>query len=237
MIAHDGAELAVLDVGARDGDTVMLLHGFSLDHSAWEPVMTRLVDAGFRVVAPDLRGHGDSELGSEPPKLEVLHRDLARIATSLGIERYHLVGHSFGAVIALGARVSDSLVDQVMSVTSIAGTEGAIQNPIMRLGARLFSSPLGVRMLQRQQPGRLMISTWFAKNAAVADLDAVRTLSAECPHATRRAIHEATGTLDLRPTFAVAGPPTMVMCGRDDRATPAKFSERIAEVSTDHILS
>ncbi len=60
----DDAELSVRTVGVDNGESVMLIHGFSLDHTTWEPVAAHLVADGFRVVMPDLRGHGCSTLGS-----------------------------------------------------------------------------------------------------------------------------------------------------------------------------
>ena len=230
--ADDGAELTVWTAdptGSSSTDVPMLLvHGFSLDHTTWRPMAELLVARGVRVIAPDLRGHGQSALGTIPPTLDRMVADLVNILDDLGVPTVHLVGHSLGAVVALAGRVDDQLGPRLASVTSIAGTEQAVQNPVMRLGARLFSSSLGVSALSRRQPGRLMISTWFGKAPATADLDWIRELSARCEPATRAAITSATDDVDLRPTFDMAGPPTMVIGGRRDRAAPPKISERIA---------
>ena len=229
----DGAQLAVWATDETDGHTILLVHGFSLDHTTWVPLAEPLVRAGHRVVAADLRGHGESTLGSALPTADRLVADIARIIDALDLESVHLVGHSLGAVIALAARVDDRMSATIITVTSIAGTEQSIQNPVMRLGARLFSSAPGIWLLRRTRPGRLMISTWFGKQPSTADMDWIRTLSANCPRPTRSAIAKATGDLDLRPTFTKTGPPTLVLCGRDDKATPLKFSERIAAAISD----
>lgn len=223
----DGAELSVWSSGSSDREAVLLVHGYSLDHTTWGPVAERLVTAGYQIIVPDLRGHGRSTLGTSPPTPERFIADLGVITTHLGLSAPHLVGHSLGAVIGLAARVDDQT--PFRSVTSIAGTEQSIQNPVMLIGARLFSSPPGVWLLGRRRTGRLMISTWFGKKPAAHQLDWIRTLSAQCARETRVAIGEATGDLDLRPTFGQAGPPTFVMCGRYDKATPPKFSQNIAD--------
>ena len=228
VTAADGAELAVWSAGSADAACVVLVHGFSLDHTTWEPVAERLVAAGYRIVIPDLRGHGRSTLGSAEPTAERLVQDVKDIAAGLDLPAFHLVGHSLGAVVALAARTSAELDGRVRSVTSVAGTEQSIQNPVMRLAARLFSSKLGIAMLKRKQPGRLMISTWFGKRPNPEQLDWIRTLSAQCPPDTRQDITRATADIDLRLTFATPAPPTLILVGNLDKATPAKVSKRIA---------
>jgi len=227
VVADDGAQLCVWSAGDDDGPLVLLLHGFSLDHSTWVPLAQDLVARGYRVVAPDLRGHGASTVGTSEPSLDQLVADIGAIMRQLDLSAVHLVGHSFGAVIALVVRVS-GLADSIVSVTSLAGTEQALQNPIMKLGARLFSSRAGIWALGTQRLGRLIISTWFGKKPKTEHLDWIRQLSASCPPATRTFVTVASATLDLRPSFSLDGPPTLVMCGRDDKATLPKFSERIA---------
>lgn len=228
VTTDDGAALAVWTSGPIDGTPVLLVHGFSLDHTTWNPLADVLVGSGHRVLVPDLRGHGESTLGHSNPTPERFVADLETVIAELATRRVHVVGHSFGAVIALAARANAAVAHLLVSVTAIAGSEASIQNPVMRLGARLFSSRAGVWLLGKRRTGRVMISTWFGKRPRVEDLDWIRNVSASCSHQTRQLIGETTADLDLRPTFRQPGPPTLVMCGRQDKATPLKFSRRIA---------
>ncbi len=225
---NDGAELAVWVAGPHEGEAVLLIHGFSLDHTTFGPVAETLVARGFRIVAPDLRGHGGSTLG--PVELTMQHfvNDVAEVMGALDVPAAHMVGHSFGAVVVLAARADPRIAASIKTATSIAGTERAIQNVIMKLGVRVFNSAFGIALLRRRRSGRIMISSWFGKTPKKDDLDWIRQLSAACDPATRSAVASATGDLDLRPTFSLAGPPTLVLCGQRDRATPAKVSKRIA---------
>ena len=221
----DGADLAVWVCGEPGGQAVVLLHGFSLDHGTWGPVAGRLVEAGLRVIAPDLRGHGESTLGTDPPTVDRFVSDVLAVVEQSGVTDSHVVGHSLGAVIALAARLDGRIAPA--GVAAISGTEQAVQNPVMRLGARLFGSRFGIWALQRKRSGRLMISTWFGPNASTDQLDWVRLLSASCASTTRAAVTTATADVDLRPSFPVAGPPALVVCGRLDKATPLKVSQSI----------
>lgn len=53
---RDGLEFTVRDEGPTDGDPVLLLHGFPQDSTAWDAIVPRLHEAGYRTLAPDQRG-------------------------------------------------------------------------------------------------------------------------------------------------------------------------------------
>ena len=96
----DDLSFNVLDVGA--GEPVLLVHGFPDDHTIWRNQISALVAAGYRVIAPDTRGCGESGMaeGTRDYLLTRLVADLVSVLDALGIERVRLVGHDWGAVIA-----------------------------------------------------------------------------------------------------------------------------------------
>lgn len=97
--------------GARDAETVLLLHGFPDSHKLWRYQVPALREAGYRTVAPDLRGFGDSDKPSEVRdyRLSASVKDMVGLLDALGIERAHVVCHDFGAVVGwlLAALVPD----------------------------------------------------------------------------------------------------------------------------------
>lgn len=95
-------ELSVLDAG--EGEPVLLLHGFPDSARLWRRQIPALLDAGHRVVAPDLRGFGDSDApaGAESYGLQAAARDLVALLDRLGLERVSVVGHDWGAGVAWG---------------------------------------------------------------------------------------------------------------------------------------
>jgi 3-oxoadipate enol-lactonase len=100
-ISVPGGRLAVHDFG--DGPPVVLLHSRIVDAWAWEPLTPFLLDAGYRVVAPDQRGFGDSVTE------DVSYRyrdDVVAILDALEIEQAALVGNSFSTLIALESAVT-----------------------------------------------------------------------------------------------------------------------------------
>ena len=84
------------------GPLVLLLHGFPECWVSWRNQMPALAAAGFRAVAPDLRGYGKSDKppGLDAYRIEVLARDVARLVEALGAERAHVVGHDWGGAVA-----------------------------------------------------------------------------------------------------------------------------------------
>ena len=96
-----GAAAALFAHTAGDGPPIVLLHGFPEIGRYWFPVMARLA-AGFRVIAPDLRGYGASGRPSDPDDygIDALCADVAAVLDGLGLERAHIVGHDWGGVLA-----------------------------------------------------------------------------------------------------------------------------------------
>ena len=112
-----GVNLHYIDQG--EGDPVVLVHGFRVSAQLnWVQtgIMPMLVESGYRVIALDLRGHGQSErlYGRDEYGIEMVH-DVGRLLDHLGIEKAHIVGYSLGARIANKFR--ELSADRVISAT------------------------------------------------------------------------------------------------------------------------
>jgi pimeloyl-ACP methyl ester carboxylesterase len=81
---------------------VLLLHGFPDSSEVWRNQVPALKAAGYRVITMDLRGFGDSDRPTDPASYApaLILKDLSSVLDALGVERVHLVGHDWGAVIA-----------------------------------------------------------------------------------------------------------------------------------------
>jgi pimeloyl-ACP methyl ester carboxylesterase len=96
-IAINGIELNLLDEG--QGPPVLLLHGFPDSHRLWRHQVPALRDAGLRVLAPDLRGFGESTMPKavDDYALMLVVQDIVALLDALGVERTHVVCHDWGA--------------------------------------------------------------------------------------------------------------------------------------------
>ena len=92
-----GVSLHVVDEGS--GSPVLLLHGFPDSSALWRHQIPALVDAGHRVIAPDLRGFGASDRpdGVAAYAMPTLLADVLGILDAVGVERADVVGHDWGA--------------------------------------------------------------------------------------------------------------------------------------------
>lgn len=87
--------------GPEDGPLVLLLHGFPEFWYSWRALLGPLIEAGYRVAAPDLRGYDRS---SKPPTIadysrDLLVQDVVGLITALGRDKAHVVCHDWGGVV------------------------------------------------------------------------------------------------------------------------------------------
>src|SRR6266481_3799565 len=95
-LRSDDAEIAYEIVGT--GPPVILLHPFPVHHEFWNPIVPML-STRYRLILPDLRGHGDSEVGQGPASMEKHAFDLARLLDAADVGKAAFVGASIGGYI------------------------------------------------------------------------------------------------------------------------------------------
>jgi pimeloyl-ACP methyl ester carboxylesterase len=99
-VPGDGVRLHARDWGG-DGPPVVLLHGLASNCRIWDGVAPLLAAAGFRTVAIDQRGHGESDQPDHGYDFATVGCDLAAAVAALGLARPVLAGHSWGGNVAL----------------------------------------------------------------------------------------------------------------------------------------
>jgi non-heme chloroperoxidase len=97
LVQASGVSLSVVDEG--EGQPLVFLHGVMCSGRFFDAQVERLAGA-FRVIAPDMRGHGDSEKTLAGHTVPIYARDLGALLESLGAERPVLIGWSMGAMVA-----------------------------------------------------------------------------------------------------------------------------------------
>ena len=112
-VSVNGLDLHVVEAGPEDGPPLLLLHGFPEFWWAWRHQIDPLAAAGHRVVVPDMRGYDLSDAPQEVGayRLDTLASDVVALADALGLGRFDLVGHDWGAVVTwwVAARHSERL--------------------------------------------------------------------------------------------------------------------------------
>src|SRR3978361_653249 len=99
LVDTNGVQLRVTEAGDRGAPVVVLCHGFPELAYSWRHQIPALTDAGFRVLAPDMRGFGRSSAPAEIESYDVatLCADMTGLLDALGERSAVFVGHDWGA--------------------------------------------------------------------------------------------------------------------------------------------
>ena len=120
VIEVNGIHLSVTSEGPQDGRPVLLLHGFPDSAYIWRAQIAALAGAGYRAIAIDQRGYGESDApeGVDAYALPTIAMDAIGVIDALGIERAAVVGHDWGASVAwLVATLFPDRVDRLCAVS------------------------------------------------------------------------------------------------------------------------
>jgi pimeloyl-ACP methyl ester carboxylesterase len=115
-----GLRTHVALAGPEGGDPVVLVHGWPQHWWIWRGVLPALVDAGYRCICVDLRGHGWTDAPPDGYEKEQFASDVLAALDELGIERFKLIGHDWGGFASfLVALRAPERVDRLLAVAII----------------------------------------------------------------------------------------------------------------------
>lgn len=220
-VASDDAEI-VYDV-LGDGPPVVLLHPFPVNHEFWLPA-AQAVAPRYRLILPDLRGHGDSGVGNGPATMVKHAIDVARVCDQEGIGRAVFVGVSIGGYLLFEfwrryrGRVA---------ALGLFNTRAQAETPESR-GARLQAA---ADVLERGVDpfGETMIPKLFGKTTIETRPDLVEAarrmilkMSPMDINLVQKGMAERPDSVDTLKTINV---PTLLLAGDEDVATPVPQAE------------
>jgi pimeloyl-ACP methyl ester carboxylesterase len=115
-----GVDISVTEHGPVDGTPVLLIHGFPDSARLWRNQIPVLAEAGYRVIAPDLRGFGRSDAPEDVADYDmaVMIGDMLSVLDDCAVERAHVVGHDWGA--ALTWSLGRFAPERVLSISVIS---------------------------------------------------------------------------------------------------------------------
>ncbi|MFN8473054.1 MAG: alpha/beta fold hydrolase [Anaerolineae bacterium] len=222
----NGLRMAYDDTGPAGAPVVLLVHGFPLGRWMWDAQRDAVVAAGYRLIAPDLRGFGDTDATPPPYSMDGYADDLAALLDTLGVARVVLGGLSMGGYVAFAfwrrhaSRVGALLLADTRHTPD---TPEARQN---RYRAIEQVRHAGVRSFTDTFTAGLVGATTKAENPAL--LDAVRARAAAVP---ANGVIGALGALaerpDSTPTLATITVPTLILVGAEDTLAPPSVHEEM----------
>ena len=246
---QDGASIHVVErvqraKGSRphsQNQPVLLLHGVTLQWWVWGAQFNILEDQ-HRVLAWDMRGHGESTVGSAGVTMEAIAQDLSQVLEYLDLTNALVVGHSMGGM-ALGAfcaeygEVAHRRVSGLMFLASSAATmampalSGGAVGILQLLGSTRFD-------LRQPDPGRLwrknnlsvVLVRWaFGRHPTAKAVEQVRVMLAESNPTIAQDAGRAIATHDVLDDLTHVSIPTLVVVGDLDRLTPPAHAEMLVK--------
>jgi len=231
--SHDGGTLFVIERG--QGTPIVLSHGVTLSVRVWVLQLAGLPEAGFRVIAYDHRGHGQSLVGDAGHTVENLGEDLAVILESLDLREALVLGHSMGgvAVQELALRHPEVLRERVRGIVLLSTLAKAplgsyatrLKRRVERVASRV---PDTSAIWATPNLGLLLARLGFGRDPKPSHVELARRIIGECAHETRVEAPQVLVGFDFTGELAALAVPALVIGGTADLLTPPRESEVLA---------
>ena len=200
--------------GPDNRPTLMFAHSLGCDHSMWD-VQTAALQAHFRILRYDIRGHGATDVTAGEYTIGMLGKDALALANVLGIGTFAFCGLSLGGMIAqwLAVNASNRLTAAILANTSARTLNGGVMQQ------RIQSvSTGGMSAVADQVLGRFFTEEGLRENSnGVAGVRRVLLATDATGYAGCCAAVRDLDQLALLPEIRV---PTLVIVGNDDASTP-----------------
>jgi pimeloyl-ACP methyl ester carboxylesterase len=221
--AVNGITIGYDDEGTGE-DVLVLVHGHPFDRSMWGPQIAKARDLGWRVIAADLRGYGESTVVPGVTPLSTFAEDVAALADHLGIERFVLGGLSMGGQIVL--ECVRQFPERIRGLV-LADTFAQAETP----EGRKHRNDMADRLLREGMAGYAEEVRWkmvARRNPAVAEFVS-RMMLAAPPEGAAAALRGRAERPDYTPVLAEIDVPALVVVGADDEFTPVADAEYLHE--------
>jgi len=215
------------DEGAHDAPALIFVHGFPFNRSMWQSQMAEFSE-GWRVIAFDVRGHGESEAGEKPFSIGLFAEDLIGLMDALGIEKAVLCGLSMGGYIALNAALNNPgrFEALVLSDTQCAAdTPEAKEKRLEVIGA--------IRKNGVERFADTSLKNFFAPATLTkegAEIATVRgMIAATCEETLVRTLHAMREREESCSRLQEIAVPVLVLVGEEDAITPPEAARLMQE--------
>jgi pimeloyl-ACP methyl ester carboxylesterase len=232
IATHDGGELYVIERGT--GTPIVFAHGVTLSSQVWARQFRSMPAAGFRAIAFDGRGHGESTAGDTGHSIDNLAADLRVVLEALDLKDAIVVGHSMGGMAVQGLAVHhpEVVAERVAGIVLLSTEARSFASDAERLRGGLdrataVAPTFGALMRQRNL-GLLIARLGFGDDPDPRCVEITRQMLAGCSRDTLREASRSLLTLDFVDDLPRLDVPTLVVVGSADLVTPPRESQVIA---------
>jgi pimeloyl-ACP methyl ester carboxylesterase len=231
--AFDGGSIYLVENG--EGPPIVLSHGVTNSIRTWFYQLESLPRAGFRTIAYDHRGHGQSVLGTGGHSVENIALDMRTVLEELDLHEAVIVGHSMGggavqAFVSLFPEVAAERVAGIVLLSTFATTP---------LGSHSTRTKRRIEQLTNRAPdmswvwsspnlGLLIARLGFGRDPHPSHVELVRQMLAECSAQTRLEAPRALIGFDYTAQLPSVTIPALVVVGTADLLTPPAQARHLA---------
>ncbi|MCP1196038.1 4-carboxymuconolactone decarboxylase [Acetobacter senegalensis] len=206
--------------GPPGAPVLLLLHSLGTSSEIWDGLISSL-SRSYRVVRPDMRGHGLTNVSPGPYTIEGLARDAFAVMDALSIERAHVAGVSIGGLIAQGMALSNS--ERILSMTLIDTAS------VFPTSSSWRERAATVRSYGLQDMGDAVMNRWVTP--AFMDTPAalgLRQIFLRTDPEGYAAACEALAQCDFSKDIGNIRQSTLVLVGENDPSTPVSVAQHLA---------
>lgn len=215
-----GHPLTVHDTGPADAPAILLLHSLGASAAIWDPIMPALTE--FRVLRPDMRGHGQTAASPGPYSIDGLARDALAVLQALDLNRVAVVGLSIGGLIA--QQLIHLAPDRVAALVLM---DTALAIPPANLWSERAATVRASGMAALVDG---ILPRWVTPAAPAHTVDALRHMILATQPEGYAACCEAIAGADFHAQSGKIAVPTLVIVGADDPSTPIASAEALRDI-------
>lgn len=236
VLLSDGVRLRLVESGSPTGTPVLLVHGFGASAYQWRSLIPALAAAGWRVLAPDLPGHGFSQLALEDGQYTraAYARRMWMLLDALGIARAPVIGHSMGGAVAAEMAWQQPHRVERLALLSPAGFGRVPARARLLLGVPDALAPLA-RPFASRAAARLVLGDVYGPDGTWSPRDEEELLAPYVQRGIYRALLRVIKEFDFRlhraPALAQLPAGTLVLFGTHDRVVqPTDVETRVRAI-------
>ncbi|MCH4815785.1 MAG: alpha/beta hydrolase [Saccharolobus sp.] len=226
LIIND-AEISFYDLGQSE-KTIVFLHSFNHSKLMWIYQIPDFVKAGYRVIVPDFRGHGDSEYTPGKISMEILAKDIVELLKEINIKKAVIVGSSMGGFVAFNMwRIANYMISGLILAGTKAHPDGENEKS-RRMSQIQILKEKGVKDFVNAFAYRRLSKYTIEHKPWVVDLVRLMSMNME-----KEAIIETLQALMMKSDdtkiLRDINVPTLIVCGKEDMFTPCNYSQFMHE--------
>ena len=212
IINVNGVDIAYRRLGEGNTHRIMMVHGWTGTKEIWKQFLPALADQDFDVLAPDLRGHGDSGKPQGDYPHEVFSKDLWELSKAVGWDKYVMLGQSLGGYICLdyALRYPETLLKIIPSNTSVYLARNLLSTLTWTMIIRMY----------RKNPAKMMpkmVPSFFQYPTTQETIDEFTQMSLKTAHHAGLSIIRHCFRRNLEPELHKINLPTMVVSSEFDQ--------------------